>query len=243
MQRIESASADQLRYEETAGSTGIGNVLIGLIGGAIGTFFALAKTHGEWGWAAIPLGIGGLYALGGLVRMARHSHLLVDRRQGMAEAWEGAFLPGRRTFQLAGFRGVEVACRAVRRGRQEFEYFYPISLLGLGAKQELVAPRDATGARRAAEEIALLLGFELVDSTSGLPRHYRADEVGVPLGDRLRTETPAVPPVILPAPQLGATPGVLPAPPLSGDSPSPMRMAAWSSNSPLRVGGPCCRSP
>jgi len=162
-------------------------VLIGLFGCAISTLFLMAPGHERWG-GAISGGIAAIYLLRGLIRMARWSTLLIDRNEGTIEAWEGSILPDHRCFHVADFRAVELSCKVIQHGRGDTETRYPITLLGLGCREELIAPRDEKGTRRMADDVACFLGYDLIDATLPERRRYRADEVGVPLGERLRAE-------------------------------------------------------
>ena len=73
MNRIESGSSDRLQYEEPPGCSGVGLVLCGLTG----IVLVRAKYPDDILGTAIAIGLGSLWVLAGLRRVARRSGLEV----------------------------------------------------------------------------------------------------------------------------------------------------------------------
>lgn len=128
----------------------------------------------------------GLSVFFGLRQLLYRSRMEFDLASGTVRCWEGSFLMREHSFPLSEYRAVEIGSAMIERGRHEREFVYPFALVGFDGRASLITARESESARRAAEEIALFLKYDLIDATTGTVRHDSADQVGVPLAERLR---------------------------------------------------------
>lgn len=230
MHQIPSNATDQLAYEVPPKLTNglikvLGGVFMLFIGGMVipprellsGKFLDANSMPGMLLFLCLFVLFPGLSIFFGLRQMLYRSRMEFNLTAGTVRCWEGSFLMRKHSFHLSDYRAVEVGTAVIERGRHEREYVYPFSLVGFEGRASLITARDSESARRSAEEIALFLKFDLIDATTGTVRHDTADQVGVPLVERLRKSAAAEPESVLTAetqvPQKSVPQVELPKPP------------------------------
>lgn len=204
MQRQPSSSTHQLSYVVPPHSTtgtlkAVGSLGIIILGCIVippkellnGKLFNANALPGALLFLGLFVLLPGLSIFSGLRQMLERSRVEFYRISRTARAWHGSFRMRERSFQMLDYTAIEVGSLLIDRGRRDREYVYPLSLVGPHRKDLLIVARNSEETRRAAEEIALFLQFDLIDSTSGSVRHDSAAEVGVSLTDRLRMNSAA----------------------------------------------------
>jgi len=184
MERFEPEDAGVLRYYGIYAS----GLLWRILDVIAGVFFCtMAIVFSErmiflYGFAAL----GAFWLLRGLSGLLSMRGVTLDRARGRFRVWRGWLVPlWFTTGKLERYRGVQISKKQVRE-RRRFVQTFALHLVGPGGlADELTAKRDYLSARRMAEEIALYLGFDLLDATVfGQPVKIEAANVGKSLREQ-----------------------------------------------------------
>lgn len=180
-----SVGVDRLQFEESNAKPISGMFWLLLGTGAILFWATLgAERVGPVG-VIVAAVIGGAMIISGLGSLLARQSLVIDREAGTVTFKVGAIFSRTRTWRLAQFNTVRIAQGIIDGGRYEGRTIvYPISLMGLGTKEQIYIPRRYGQAREIAAEICKFLNFDFLDGTADNPVPMPASEVGKTLQQR-----------------------------------------------------------
>lgn len=177
-----------IRFVRGPGFGIIGGVVAMAVGGYLAScglnILDMSRGNGLVGLGFLV--VGGLIALGGLVRALGVSGSRIDLGRGTIKTWRGLLVPmSVRTYSLAHFSIVRIGTRMEGSGRSR-TLVYTASLTGHGGTVVFCVAGGYMAARRTATYIAQCLGYALLDETEATPVVREAVTLGVGLRDRER---------------------------------------------------------
>lgn len=179
------------RLECREGSHTVGWIALAVIAGVAGVIGFLFFSPGfDWSRVIASFFLVVLFVLPAVRFMARWrpAGVLVAADTGTVMAWRGLLFRTKRYYRLDRYDAVRVGRYAG--GPRNWDWYFPVSLEGAGRSVVLITGLDRRAAQRAADDIAQLVGFDLIDDIEG--REYRAEQVGRSLQELVQQAAPVV---------------------------------------------------
>jgi hypothetical protein len=165
---------------------GVPLLLVGLIFLLMSLGVVSVEMEGGNMGSLLTLLVGVPFAAVGVGLVFGRAGVVIDRRRGTAVKWWGLLRPMKRSeYCLDTFEHVNIS---FRRGDKNSPDTYPVSLGEATGRTtvNVIQPADYLEARRAAEELAVLIGKPIEDTSSGQKIVREADRLNESLRERIK---------------------------------------------------------